>query len=134
MSTLYVSPAREDHLSLARIFRQFGWSLEVASTVREARRHLAGALPPVVICERDLPDGTWHVFLAEFQDVDLPPRLVVSSGRADGRLWAEVLNLGGFDVLHTPFDSREVQHVVARAREFREREGAGASWRYARPA
>ena len=134
MSTLYISPTREDHLSLASIFRHFGWSLEVASTVREARRRLAGALPPVVICERDLPDGTWHVFLAEFQTVDLPPRLVVASGRADGRLWAEVLNLGGFDVLSTPFDRQEVQHVVSHAWESREREGAGRSWRYARPA
>jgi hypothetical protein len=32
-----------------------------------------------------------------------PPRVIVVSHHADERLWAEVLSLGGFDLLATPF-------------------------------
>lgn len=32
--------------------------------------------------------------------------------RADDLLWAEVLNLGGYDVLQTPFEANEVLPVV----------------------
>jgi FixJ family two-component response regulator len=41
--------------------------------------------------------------------------LIVTSGLADAHLWAEVLNLGGYDVLAKPFDDQEVQRVVAGA-------------------
>jgi len=34
---------------------------------------------------------------------------------ADDALWAEVLNLGGYNVLAKPFDSREVFRVVGNA-------------------
>ena len=37
-----------------------------------------------------------------------PPSLIVLSCRADEFLWAKVLNLGGFDVLMTPFEAEEV--------------------------
>ena len=44
-----------------------------------------------------------------------PPKLIVSSRLADHRLWAEVLNLGGFDVLMTPFETEEVLRVTSSA-------------------
>ena len=44
-----------------------------------------------------------------------PPLIIVTSRLADERLWAEVLNLGGFDVLSRPYDAREVRHVIAQA-------------------
>jgi DNA-binding response OmpR family regulator len=40
------------------------------------------------------------------------PALIVTSERVDDRLWAEVLNLGGYDVLMKPLDSTEVGHVI----------------------
>jgi hypothetical protein len=36
----------------------------------------------------------------------------VSSRVADDRLWAEVLNLGGYDLLTNPFAPAEVSRVV----------------------
>ena len=42
-----------------------------------------------------------------------PPRFVVSSRLADDHVWAEVLNLGGYDVLCTPFEAREVSSFGA---------------------
>jgi hypothetical protein len=44
-----------------------------------------------------------------------PPNLIVSSRLADDRLWAEVLNLGGYDVLARPFNRVEVIRVVQAA-------------------
>jgi DNA-binding response OmpR family regulator len=44
------------------------------------------------------------------------PLLLVTSRHADENLWAEVLNLGGYDVLLKPFDGAEVTRVVAMAR------------------
>ena len=40
------------------------------------------------------------------------PNLVVTSRLADDRLWAEVLNLGGWDVLSTPFEAAELIRVL----------------------
>jgi hypothetical protein len=62
-----------------------------------------------VICERSLPDGEWKDLLGK------TPRLIVTSYAADESLWAEVLNLGGYDVLAQPFDEQEVRRVVALA-------------------
>jgi len=66
----------------------------------------------VAICEQDLPDGSWKHLLAELSQCQPPPVLVVSSRSADDSLWAEVLNLGGCDVLAKPFDAKEVVWAV----------------------
>jgi len=55
-----------------------------------------------------------------------PPQLVVASRTADDRLWAEVLNIGGYDVLAQPFDSDEVSRVIAAARRHFDAERKGA--------
>jgi len=44
-----------------------------------------------------------------------PPPVIVTSRVADERMWAEVLNLGGYDVLATPFGSEEVIRTVTSA-------------------
>ena len=46
-----------------------------------------------------------------------PPSVIVTSRLADDRLWAEVLNLGAYDVLAKPFDRTEAIRAV------------GAAWR-----
>ena len=52
-----------------------------------------------------------------------PPKLIVTSRLADAKLWGEVLNLGGFDVLEKPFIPAEVYRVVAEAwRRYRREE------------
>jgi len=44
-----------------------------------------------------------------------PPPLIVTSRLADERLWAEVLNLGAFDVIAKPFDRMETMRVISAA-------------------
>jgi DNA-binding response OmpR family regulator len=70
---------------------------------------------PVVIAESQLPDASWKDALAGLSRMAEPPRLIVSSRLADEFLWAEVLNLGGYDVLTKPFDPAEVFRVISLA-------------------
>jgi len=101
---------------LGHIFSHSNWALHSARSLEEAVRLLrGGSAIPVVISERDLPDGSWKSLLAELGDSGNPPVVVVSSRVADDCLWAEVLNLGGCDVLAKPFDSNEVIWTVSMA-------------------
>ena len=70
---------------------------------------------PVVICNREAAGGSWRSIIAGLAELPAPPSLIVSSRVADERLWAEVLNLGGYDVLLTPFDRAEVLRVCFQA-------------------
>lgn len=112
---LHVSPTFEDFHAMRRLSFRMGWTLLHARTVAEAVRRLRAALMPVVICERELPDGDWLLLRNAALQFPSPPRLVVCSRTADERLWSVVLNLGGFDVLSLPFEPREVHHVVTHA-------------------
>lgn len=94
---------------LAEMLRRESWNVRPARSCREARRHLSELAAPVVICESHLPDGSWKDLLEDARPV------IVTDRAADEALWAEVLNLGGFDVLAQPFDATEVSRVVASA-------------------
>jgi hypothetical protein len=63
-----------------------------------------------------LPDGDWKTLLAELEQVPVRPSLIVCSRLADERLWVEVLNLGGYDLLRcAPFVPNEVLGVTQSA-------------------
>jgi Protein of unknown function (DUF2934) len=56
-----------------------------------------------------------------------PPPLIVADCLADERLWAEVLNLGGYDLLAKPFDANGVLQVVSAAcRRWEDEQGLAA--------
>jgi len=99
-------PASGD--TLARLLEEH-WRVYPVRSVTEALEHLMSYRTSVVICESSLPDGTWRNLL------ESAPNLIVTARTTDETLWAEVLNLGGFDVLAQPFDEREVNRVVASA-------------------
>ena len=42
----------------------------------------------------------------------MPPMFIVTSRLADDALWAEVLNVGGYDLLLKPFRAEEVIRMV----------------------
>jgi DNA-binding NtrC family response regulator len=116
---LAVSPYNKDHLFLEWTFRASNWELREARTYREALMILCQDRMPVVICACCLPDGNWKDLLSQTADLPDAPRLIVTSAEPDARLWAEVLNMGGHDVLATPFDQNEVMRAVS---------GAWQSW------
>jgi DNA-binding response OmpR family regulator len=113
---LAVSPSAEDHLSLRAIFSHSKWQLYSAHSLEEARALLGANPVGVVLSECVLPEGkTWKDLLRAVEALRNPPPLIVTSRLADECLWAEVLNLGGYDLLMKPFDATEVFRVVSLA-------------------
>ena len=114
VTLLAVSANPDDRRSLESILDSPGWTIQSAVSLREATRLLKGK-PSLIVCDRDLPDGSWKDLLRQALKLDKPPAVVVVSRHADQRLWAEVLNLGAFDVLLRPFEKMEVTRVVGMA-------------------
>jgi DNA-binding NtrC family response regulator len=109
---LVVSPNEEDQWALIHILRPAGWAVDTVQTCAEALRSLGMEPAPVVIVERYLPDGNWKTLRNHLMRMELPPKLIVTSRLADERLWTEVLNLGGFDVLAQPFCATETLRCI----------------------
>jgi hypothetical protein len=87
------------------------WNLHHAFGCKDAIRLLERHPVPVVICASNLPDGDWKLFFDDSGRLPCPPRLIVASRLADARLWGEVLNVGAYDLLATPFDAPELFRV-----------------------
>lgn len=108
VSVLAILPSKEDRASLQEIFSHSRWDLHHAEALRAAIPLLEEVKSGVIISGDQLPDGSWRDVLEQLQLRGNAPPLVVASRLADEALWAEVLNLGGFDVLPTPFDAPAV--------------------------
>ena len=125
VSVLSISPIEEDHFFLQDILNCLQSTLDPSRkfTVNSCATIVSGlgALRKrpfeIVVCERDLPTGSWQDVLEQVTILPDPPSLIVTSRLADERLWAEALNLGAYDVLAKPFNRTEAMRVL------------GAAWR-----
>jgi DNA-binding response OmpR family regulator len=116
MKVLSVSAAEEDHSTLRLCVADMRCDVVPAPTCSSALNLLDRGDISIVICDSNLPDGTWRDILKSFRNASDKLILIVSSHCADGYLWAEVLNLGGFDVIAKPFRITELHHVLETAR------------------
>ncbi len=123
-SALLVSPYLDDRLILTEIFEEQCWRLAAVTSLPSALTALRRRPVPLVIAEREFPGGGWKDLLAAIRDLPDPPALVVISRLADEYLWAEVLNLGGQDVLAKPLRQSEVFWVSRYVFEKRARPAA----------
>jgi len=147
---LAVLPAMEDRNSLKSILKGSNWTIRFARPSRRRRPAPSGLLRHLskvgaVLTDAHLPDGhTWRDVLREIEATPVAmgahqgqadrndkaaellstPPLIVVDRLADDALWAEVLNLGGYDVLVKPFDEKEVLHVLTMACGFRRKRAA----------
>jgi DNA-binding response OmpR family regulator len=113
---LAVFPVGEDRTMLESIFGQSDWQLQFVWSFQEAQAVLQSLPVAAVMSQSLFPDGyTWKDLLTELQSRIHPPPLIVADRLADEALWAEVLNLGGYDLLMKPFDTREVLRIVSLA-------------------
>jgi DNA-binding response OmpR family regulator len=112
---LSVSPDEGDHTALLQILDQLPFVVSVAHSSQEAALCLNLEQFGIILCECNLPDGNWLDVLNRISGVAENPLLIVTSRLADVSLWAEVLNLGGYDLLAKPFSPPEVQHVLTSA-------------------
>jgi len=109
---LVVGPMDSRRWMLRNIFAPPQWEIREADSLGDAITVLDSQAVAVAICDTDLPDGTWQTLLGHIQATPNPANLIVSSRLADEHLWAEVLNLGGYDVLAQPFDCSEVRRAA----------------------
>jgi len=116
LTVLAVIPGAEDQQSLRGILARSTWELRLVSTFQQAQRALDDHAIGVIIADPDLPDGhSWQHIANAAAQIAPPPSVIVASRLGDDRLWAEVLNLGGCDLLLKPFDAKEVLHSVGMA-------------------
>jgi len=129
---LQVTPSESEYGSLRAALHHPRWSLNRVLSCEGARKFLRQRAVSVVVCAADLADGGWKDLLYEIAEMAQPPRLIVSSRRADIHLWGEVLNLGGYDVLDAPFAAEEVVGVISAAwRSWRSAGNRSTGWRAA---
>jgi DNA-binding response OmpR family regulator len=104
----------QDRQMLRDIFEHSNWELRFAPTLEAANRLMAKTEAGVLVVGEELPDQcTWRDALGISQSMAAHPLLIVASRLADERLWAEVLNIGAYDVLATPFDPSDVYRVIS---------------------
>lgn len=114
---LVVSTHPEDYADLCAILPAAQWNVQGVSSWTEAATLYRANPDAVVITEADLADQDWRSILRQLiaGAGPLGPKLIVTSHVADDRLWSEVLNHGGFNVLAKPFDRCEVDWVLRQA-------------------
>jgi DNA-binding NtrC family response regulator len=112
---LFVGYAGNEQLSLQRFLED--WNILAAGSCAEAVDALESERPNVILCEEELPDGSWRSLLAAVQAVSSPPPVIVMAQSADERLWADVLRRGGFDVLGHPLDPARARPAIRYAAE-----------------
>ncbi len=115
VTVVSISPMESDHVFLEHVFAHSHWSVMGLRSRRQALGWLRRKPAPVVLCEESLPDGGWREVLADLNQLPDSPVLIVTSRLADDALWAEVLNVGAYDLLMKPFDVTEVFRVVSLA-------------------
>jgi DNA-binding response OmpR family regulator len=115
LSALLVGEYEGDRFLIHGVFKRFGWRLFEARSRRRAMKCLERNPVQVVIAESDVPNWNWKRVLNDLRNLAKPPQLIVTSRTADEALWAEVLNIGGYDVMAQPFQEYEVERVIASA-------------------
>jgi len=115
LGILSVSATADDHIAVRQSLSAIPCRVQTAESCHAAFQSLRYGRISIVVCERDLPDGSWRDILERLGSAPHRPFLIVTSRVADERLWAEVLNLGGYDVLAKPFNAKETRHVLETA-------------------
>ncbi len=115
VAILAVISDERDRDVLRAIFRHSNWILSFAGSIGETKRLLEESVVPLILCNRDLPGGSWKDLLGVVSAFHHPPRVVVTARPAGENLWAEALSLGCHDVLSQPFERNELFCVLSQA-------------------
>ena len=128
VNLLVISPVEEDHAFFRRVLSDRRWEVRHTRNALDARATLHTRRIDVVVVDCEIGDGpSWRDVLNEIQDMGGYQPVVTMSRLADDRLWAEVLNLGGYDLLMKPFDVEETVRVMTMAaRRFLDRGAVAA--------
>ena len=112
---LFVSPSAEHAGVLTEMLKSLSIELEQAPDLRRAKSRLDQEKYGVILTEARLPDGNWEDIKKLVDEARLYTTVVVTDPFADARFWADVLQLGCYDVLAQPFSCSEVQRIISNA-------------------
>jgi DNA-binding NtrC family response regulator len=120
----FVSKNEADYRTLRETAGRLSQSVVACADVREALRAIRWHAPEIVVCEARC-NGNWQELLEGARAAQ--SLLLIVSRHADERLWADVLTLGGFDVLALPFDRNELRRVLSSALRHSRRDSVAAA-------
>ena len=109
LAILHTGAERE---KLAAIFRGAGWKLMVVDTVSAAIAAQTKHPVPVILCERNLPEGDWQHSVCILASLPEQPWVILLSSHCDQNLWDNLTAMGGSDLLRTPLDRERVLQAV----------------------
>ncbi len=112
---LFVSPHPQDAGPLIELLGPLSLQLEHVMDLSGARLRLKQQRFAVILTEATLPDGTWRDIIALAEEVKCNTEVIVTRPFADPRFWAEVLNLGAYDLIPQPFAAGEVRRILSNA-------------------
>jgi len=99
-------------LGLADAVRREGLDVVTASSLAEARREVAAAVPDVVLLDLTLPDQNGMDLLPELEALAEPPGVVLVTGQATVETAVEALRRGVVDYLTKPIDFARVKMAL----------------------
>jgi DNA-binding NtrC family response regulator len=114
-AVLFISPDSAEAETLSAMLRPAALRLDHATCLDEARSMLARQSYRTILTEAVLPDGAWTDVIDLTYEMGVFPAIVVTRNTADDLFWAEVLNLGAYDLLAQPFDEKEVRRILTNA-------------------
>lgn len=93
------------------------WSLEVCwrLTLEEARRGLRRGNYALVLCEAELPDGTYQDVMKLLKHKLQQIRVIVLSQSPSENCCTQALEMGAFDVISGPCKRTDVQWIIMQA-------------------
>jgi len=107
---------RKRNLPLLDVLESCGIEVLAVCDCHEARRMLeTRPSVHVVVTDTTLPDGDWRRVLEIMARSSPNIEVIVHSRLGDHKLWLDVLEQGGYDVLVEPFHYEEVQRIVEAA-------------------
>jgi two-component system response regulator AtoC len=104
---------------LSKFFRARGFETYTALSLREGIERYREARPAFVICDVHLPDGSGLDLLTQIRDLDPEAYVVMITAYDDMDTTVAAIKRGAFDYIHKPFEPRELEIVVDKARENR---------------
>ena len=105
---LVATPNDRHYRALENAILGTGWSLFRSYNLVEGLSAVINHEIEVIFTDCELPDGSWRDMVQSLRACRNAPRVIVFSQLADDRLWMDVLQSGGYDLVATPFDSEEI--------------------------
>ena len=109
---VFVSTSAEDARPFRDIVGRSNWLVVSVPDLTAARAAIEQLRPRWVVCDTEIEgEGSWRDLL-KWRGALPGFALIVVSRLAEVVLWAEVLNLGGYDLLEKPFVVQEVERFI----------------------